>query len=282
MKTQTQLYLATRRRQSFLAWIDISGKLDAKNKHWYIAFCSYLVRARLPNGASFTAYTYAGELPSCAFGFNSNGIVRSTTFLSLLCMSCCGHKMTTNMSQAFTLNSVPPRLEEIIAGGIGRNLISRDLLEATSLEDSLDVRHVPHEWIDGIRTNLTCCLIAENLFMQHCSRTQLQFGRCNQSKNTECWNSIKEPLLDSWSWKDTVLPRKHVSPPPSRAGIQRIRSMNYTWIHAHLLLFLHGGTRWELYQQAEKSSPTLSWVKISSSFDPGGFCRWEISDLHDR
>uniref|UniRef100_A0A804L0L3 Peptidase C45 hydrolase domain-containing protein n=1 Tax=Musa acuminata subsp. malaccensis TaxID=214687 RepID=A0A804L0L3_MUSAM len=99
---------------------------------------TYLVRARLPNGASFTAYTYAGELPSCAFGFNSNGIVRSTTFLSLLCMSCCGHKMTTNMSQAFTLNSVPPRLEEIIAGGIGRNLISRDLLEATSLEDSLD------------------------------------------------------------------------------------------------------------------------------------------------
>ncbi|CAL9101849.1 unnamed protein product [Musa textilis] len=74
---------------------------------------TYLVRARLPNGASFTAYTYAGELPSCAFGFNSNGV-------------------------AFTLNSVPPRLEEMIAGGIGRNLISRDLLEATSLEDALD------------------------------------------------------------------------------------------------------------------------------------------------
>ncbi|RWW23018.1 hypothetical protein BHE74_00021505 [Ensete ventricosum] len=42
------------------------------------------------------------------------------------------------MFQAFTLNSVPPRLEEIVAGGIGRNLISRDLLEATSLEDALD------------------------------------------------------------------------------------------------------------------------------------------------
>ncbi|WOL09309.1 hypothetical protein Cni_G18062 [Canna indica] len=74
---------------------------------------TYMVRARLPNGLLFTAYTYAGELPSCAFGFNSNGI-------------------------AFTLNSVPPKVEEIIAGDIGRNLISRDLLESTHLEDALN------------------------------------------------------------------------------------------------------------------------------------------------
>ena len=38
---------------------------------------SYLVKATSPDGASsFTAYTYAGELPTCAFGFNSNGVVR--------------------------------------------------------------------------------------------------------------------------------------------------------------------------------------------------------------
>lgn len=36
---------------------------------------TYLVRATLPDGASFTAYTCAGELPSCAFGFNTNGVV---------------------------------------------------------------------------------------------------------------------------------------------------------------------------------------------------------------
>ncbi|KAF9622248.1 hypothetical protein IFM89_030290 [Coptis chinensis] len=77
---------------------------------------TYLIKARLPSGLSFTAYTYAGELPSCAFGFNSNGL-------------------------AFTLNSVPPTAEEIMAGGIGRNFVSRDLLEATSLDDSLSRIH---------------------------------------------------------------------------------------------------------------------------------------------
>lgn len=43
--------------------------------------------------------------------------------------------------QAFTLNSVPPTQEEIIGGGIGRNFISRDLLEASGLGDALNVRH---------------------------------------------------------------------------------------------------------------------------------------------
>ncbi|KAL2926370.1 Xaa-Pro dipeptidase 2 [Bienertia sinuspersici] len=38
---------------------------------------------------------------------------------------------------AFTLNSVPPREDEIVAGAIGRNFISRDLLEATNIADAL-------------------------------------------------------------------------------------------------------------------------------------------------
>ncbi|KAJ8436591.1 hypothetical protein Cgig2_031532 [Carnegiea gigantea] len=73
---------------------------------------TYLIQANLGDGQSFTAYTYAGELPSCAFGFNSHGL-------------------------AFTLNSVPPCEDEIAAGGIGRNFVSRDLLEATSIDDAL-------------------------------------------------------------------------------------------------------------------------------------------------
>ncbi|XP_024032765.1 uncharacterized protein LOC21410717, partial [Morus notabilis] len=72
----------------------------------------YLIKGVLSNGVSYIAYTYAGELPSCAFGFNSHGL-------------------------AFTLNSVPPSEDEIVAGAIGRNFISRDLLEATSIEDAL-------------------------------------------------------------------------------------------------------------------------------------------------
>jgi len=38
--------------------------------------CSYLIKGILPNGLFFVAYTYAGELPSSAFAFNSNGLVK--------------------------------------------------------------------------------------------------------------------------------------------------------------------------------------------------------------
>ncbi|KAF7828186.1 hypothetical protein G2W53_019350 [Senna tora] len=74
---------------------------------------TYLIKAILPNGQFFIAYTYPGELPSCAFGFNSHGL-------------------------AFTLNSVAPTLDEIVAGAIGRNFVSRDILEATSIDDALN------------------------------------------------------------------------------------------------------------------------------------------------
>ncbi|XP_020224039.1 uncharacterized protein LOC109806094 isoform X1 [Cajanus cajan] len=74
---------------------------------------TYLIKGILPDGLFFVAYTYAGELPSCAFGFNTHGL-------------------------AFTLDSVPPAEDEIVAGGIGRNFISRDILEATSLDDAVN------------------------------------------------------------------------------------------------------------------------------------------------
>ncbi|XP_071702319.1 uncharacterized protein [Rutidosis leptorrhynchoides] len=74
---------------------------------------TYLIKAKLSNELSYTAYTYAGELPSCAFGFNNHGL-------------------------AFTLNSVPPTELEIVKGGIGRNFVSRDLLEATSIDNAVN------------------------------------------------------------------------------------------------------------------------------------------------
>lgn len=42
--------------------------------------------------------------------------------------------------KSFTLNSVPPREDEIVAGGIGQNFISRDLLEETTIGDALKVK----------------------------------------------------------------------------------------------------------------------------------------------
>ncbi|KAL6850113.1 hypothetical protein ACP4OV_020740 [Aristida adscensionis] len=93
-----------------------STAIAAHNEDGSVALIghTYLVMATLPDGLSFTAYTVAGELPSCAFGFNSNGV-------------------------AFTLDSVPPVNEEIVAGAIARNFVSRDLLEATNLEDAIHV-----------------------------------------------------------------------------------------------------------------------------------------------
>jgi hypothetical protein len=39
--------------------------------------------------------------------------------------------------QAFTLDSVPPAKCEVAAGGIAVNFVSRDLLEATDLDDAM-------------------------------------------------------------------------------------------------------------------------------------------------
>ncbi|XP_030937941.1 uncharacterized protein LOC115963173 [Quercus lobata] len=90
----------------------------AHNEDAYVALFghTYFIKGMLSKGLSFIAYTYAGELPSCAFGFNSHGL-------------------------AFTLNSVPPIKDEIVAGGIGCNFISRDLLEASGIHDALTRIH---------------------------------------------------------------------------------------------------------------------------------------------
>nr|GMD93936.1 Acyl-coenzyme A:6-aminopenicillanic-acid-acyltransferase [Ipomoea batatas] len=44
---------------------------------------TYLIKATLFDGTTFTAYTYAGELPSCAFGFNSHGVRISSSEASV-------------------------------------------------------------------------------------------------------------------------------------------------------------------------------------------------------
>ncbi|CAK9326153.1 unnamed protein product [Citrullus colocynthis] len=73
---------------------------------------TYLIKGKLQNGICYIAYTHAGEIPSRAFSFNSNGL-------------------------AFTMNTVRPVNDEIDPGAIGRNFISRDLLESTSFEDAI-------------------------------------------------------------------------------------------------------------------------------------------------
>eukprot|EP00850_Spirogloea_muscicola_P005505 SM000025S08400 [mRNA] locus=s25:512978:515587:- [translate_table: standard] len=43
----------------------------------------------------------------------------------------------TVWSQAFTLNAVPPCPSEVVAGGVARNFVSRDLLEAADYQDAI-------------------------------------------------------------------------------------------------------------------------------------------------
>ena len=59
---------------------------------------------------AFTAYTYLGETPTGAFGWNSNQI-------------------------AFTMNYVGP--SKAFRGGLGRTFVARDLLEANSFDDAV-------------------------------------------------------------------------------------------------------------------------------------------------
>ncbi|KAJ3694592.1 hypothetical protein LUZ60_010072 [Juncus effusus] len=100
---------------SDLLIVNDSLAIAAHNEDANVALLNhtYLLKVVLANGISFTAYTYAGELPSCAFGFNNYGL-------------------------AFTLNSVPPLNKEMMAGGIALNFISRDLLEAIDINDAMD------------------------------------------------------------------------------------------------------------------------------------------------
>ncbi|GMF13618.1 unnamed protein product [Phytophthora lilii] len=69
-----------------------------------------IVTAQITNEPKFVAYTYIGDLPSGAFGFNEKGV-------------------------AFTLNFVQPA--EILIGGLGRGFISCDLLTAINTEDAI-------------------------------------------------------------------------------------------------------------------------------------------------
>ncbi|EGZ19217.1 hypothetical protein PHYSODRAFT_493438 [Phytophthora sojae] len=71
-----------------------------------------IVIAKIADEPKFVAYTYLGDLPSGAFGFNENGV-------------------------AFTLNFVQPA--EIFVGGLGRGFVSRDLLTAQDAEDAVAI-----------------------------------------------------------------------------------------------------------------------------------------------
>jgi len=74
------------------------------------------VTAKTSGGPTFHAYTYLGELPSGAFGYNDAGI-------------------------GFTLNWVGPSQPQ--CPGLGRGFLSRALLDATSLDEAIAIAADP-------------------------------------------------------------------------------------------------------------------------------------------
>ncbi|GIL88135.1 hypothetical protein Vretifemale_16148 [Volvox reticuliferus] len=72
----------------------------------------YYIRATMPGRGSWFALTYAGELASTAFGANTAGV-------------------------GFTLNALYP--SDALLPGLGRNFLSRRLLDAGSVEEALEV-----------------------------------------------------------------------------------------------------------------------------------------------
>lgn len=97
-----------------------------------------------------------------------------------------------------------------MAGGIGRNFISRDLLEAINLEDALNVRRLllfthkkrslakekkkkkKERELDLLK--IVSPLQSASSVLQCIGWAQLQSGRCTRAEDIECRNCIRQSL----------------------------------------------------------------------------------------
>lgn len=70
------------------------------------------------DGSKWAAFTYAGELSSAAWGWNNHGV-------------------------CFTLNAV--YANEVNINGVGRNFVSRSILDAKSLDEAIQRVSIPNQ-----------------------------------------------------------------------------------------------------------------------------------------
>ncbi|CAI5534785.1 unnamed protein product [Closterium sp. Naga37s-1] len=91
---------------------DVAAVGHNEDADYSIVDNSFFVHMHTDSGVAFTAYTYAGELPTVAFAFN-------------------------DASMAFTMDAVPPAPSEVLQGGMARNFLARSLMEARCIEDAL-------------------------------------------------------------------------------------------------------------------------------------------------
>ncbi|GJP48538.1 hypothetical protein CLOM_g7827 [Closterium sp. NIES-68] len=91
---------------------DVAAVGHNEDADYSIVDNTFLVHMHSDSGVTFTAYTYAGELPSVAFGFN-------------------------DARMGFSMDALPPAPSEVGKGGIGRNFVARSLMEARCIEDAV-------------------------------------------------------------------------------------------------------------------------------------------------
>jgi predicted choloylglycine hydrolase len=99
---------------------------------------TFLAKVSMPGSVSWTAYVYAGNLPTGGWGFNERGF-------------------------AFTLNYVAPLNSS--ANGVGRAFTGRDVLESIDMDDALrritGVAHCVGHNYQLLYTNATVKMIAQ-------------------------------------------------------------------------------------------------------------------------
>lgn len=93
---------------------------------------TYVSSVTSSTGASFSAYTYPGQLPGGAFGFNSAGVFFST-------------------------NAVFPK--DISLAGVPRNFLQRHLLDSSSVQDALTKGECRGGTPGCTATVLSCALV---------------------------------------------------------------------------------------------------------------------------
>lgn len=137
-----------------------------------------MVRAVLPCGLSFTAYTYAGELPSCAFGFNSHGLVVPMEYKQYLYLSNKLHKWSLKYD-IYNIWSFLPMLSNLFNFGprLQMSLLVKRWVIIFSQHQS-ELRHCSSKWYPVRIINFMSLLTGLLLSLL---KTKGQLGTCKWS-----------------------------------------------------------------------------------------------------
>lgn len=275
--------------------------------HVCLQCCSFLVRAELPNGLSFTAYTYAGELPSCAFGFNSNGLVCVFTYSPRGCdliASFHGFSLWFLMfsSGFYTKFSASVQRRNRRRGCRSEFRIERSPRSNWPCWCSECMRNsVPVNYWKLLERMFNSNSIVFSL--QRIRSPNVSVGHCynlvdvrnrrilNVETTSQNRFSVREvgatPFFHANMYLHLQVKQvlncreEHLVSGTHRVdNLTRSRGVKLSkWFHA---ASLNKATRWELHLPTTTSGFTFRRVERRGIANSWRCCRWEISNLHDR